>query len=70
MMELSNVLFSAKYLFNIDGQANMVTGLKKNVDGDAKYQYKRKISTQNNKRDPYLETMLQLCASTGTGVYL
>ena len=43
MMELSNVLFSAKYWtrFNLDGQGNMT---EKNVDSDAKYQYKRKIS--------------------------
>ena len=30
-----------------------------------------KISTQKTpQKDPYLETMLQLCASTGTQVYL
>ena len=68
-MELSNVLFSAKYWFNLGGQGNVAT-LLTNVDSDAKYQYKRKKSTPNNKRDPYLETLLQLCASTGTQVYL
>ena len=46
MMELSIVIFSAKYWFN------------------------EKKSTQNNKRAPYLKTLLQLCASTGTQVYL
>ena len=46
MMELSIVIFSAKYWFN------------------------DKKSTQNNKRAPYLKTLLQLCASTGTQVYL
>ena len=67
MMELSNVLISAVQP-RWSGKRRDMT--EKNVDSDAKYQYKRKISTQNNKRDPYLETMLQLCASTGTHVYL
>ena len=50
MMELSNVLFSAKYWFNLDGQANVVTGLKKmltatqNINANGKYQ--RKITKE------------------------
>ena len=43
---------------------------EKNVESDVKYQYKRKVSTQNNKRDPCLETLLQLCAPSGPQVYL
>ena len=37
----------------------------KNGGSDANHQCKQKISTQNNKRDTRLYTLLQLCASTG-----
>ena len=30
----------------------------------------KKINAKKNKRDPYLEALLQLCASSGTQVYL
>ena len=65
MMELSNVLFSAKYWFNLDGQ-----GTEKMLTSMQNINTNEKKSMPNNKRDPYLETMLQLCASTGTQVYL
>ena len=45
----------------------------KNVGSDAKHQYKQTKSTQNNKKKTLISIfyfLLQLCASTGTPVYL
>ena len=50
MKELSNVLFSAKYRSNLDGQGNVATWLKKmltatqNINKNEKYQ--RKITKE------------------------
>ena len=66
MMELSNVLVLVHPGWS--GKRRDMT--EKMLTATQNIEYKRKKSTQNNKRDPYLETMLQLCASTGTQVYL
>ena len=69
MMELSNVLFSAEYWFSLVGQGNVGTWMKKCWQ-QRKISIQTKQLMQNNKRDPYLKTLLQLCASTGTQGYL
>ena len=64
-----DTIFSAKYWFNLSGQETSRHGYK-NVSSHTKQQYKQTKSTQNYKRGTQFYFFLQLCASTGTQVYL